>query len=142
DITHYRAFGLVAVSPASKYGDDLVVRELQNRFEGLFQGVWRVRVIHQHRKRLPAIDGLHPARNALQRLDSVLDVLELQSQADRGAHRGKDIVDIRAPYQPGGELQLAFRSPDPQVRSIDAVAKIQRAYVRFRAEAVAQDLAR
>src|SRR5437762_4136158 len=116
--------------------------ELQNRFEGLFQGVWRVRVIHQHRKRLPAIDGLHPARNALQRLNSVLDVIEIQSQADSGAHRGKDIVDIRAPDQPRGELQLASRGRDPQVRSVDPVAKIQRAYLRFLAEAVAQDLAR
>src|SRR5207247_2961280 len=131
DVTHYRAFGLVPVSPASKNSDDLVVRELQNRFEGLFQGVWRVRVIHQHRKRLPAIDGLHPARNALQRLNSVLDVIEIQSQADSGAHRGKDIVDIRAPDQPRGELQLASRGRDPQVRSVDPVAKIQRAYLRF-----------
>ena len=68
-----------------------------------------MRVVDNNKERLPKIDALKSAGNALEILDPGGDDFVGNLERLRRADRGKNVVNIDAPDEPRRNLHFAFR---------------------------------
>ena len=99
DTPHHRPLLAVAVAAGADDHQHPAVGEVARRVEHVRERLRLVRVVDEHRERLPLVHGLQPPRHAAQRLDAVRNRLGRHVQQSRKRDRREDVLDVEAAAQ-------------------------------------------
>ena len=110
DASHLRALLAVAVAAAAEDADARVRRrELARGAQQRLERDRLVRVVDDHRERLPLVDRLESPRHAAHRLEPARDRVVVDPEQPRGGERAERVLDVEAAAQ----LQVDRRRAPP-----------------------------
>ena len=91
DAAHQRPLAAVAVAAGADDADDAAARQPARGMQHVLERVRLVRVVDDHRERLPLLDGLEAPGHAADRLEAARDrvVVDAEQRAPQRARRAR-----------------------------------------------------
>ena len=111
---HQRTLAAVAVAARADDADDAPARELARGTQHVLERVGLVRVVDDHRERLPLLHGLEPARHAAHRLEPARDRRVVDPEQARRCERAERVLDVEAAAQLERRRRRAPPARSPQ----------------------------
>jgi hypothetical protein len=96
DPAHDRALLAVAVATAAEDADQAARCELARGREHVLERVGRVRVVDEHRERLPLVDGLETSGHAVDRFQPARDRVVIDPEQATARYRRKRVLHVEA----------------------------------------------
>ena len=118
DPSHQRALAPVAVAAAAEDADQAPGRELARRPEDVLERARLVRVVDEHRERLPLVDLLEAPGNAVDRLEAPHDRVVVDPERARGRRGDMRVGAVERAAQPQLRVERRRRIDEDRVRQL------------------------
>ena len=99
DLSHERSLAAVAVAACAEDDDDAAGPEAAGGAQHRRERVRGVRVVDDHRERLPFVDRLEPSGNAVHARDPLRDRVLVQVEEQPSRNRSENVLDVEGTAQ-------------------------------------------